>query len=149
LVKKTKTPGPVQGKNGRRKPAPPKKTHPENQFPVIGIGASAGGLEAFELFFKDLPADSGMAYLLVSHLDPSHASMLAEILQRITSIPVVEAVDQMPVEPDHVYIIPPNREMTIFHDALQLSAPSQAAGDAVADRHLPPVAGRRSRVKRR
>ena len=69
-----------------------------------------------------------MAFVLVSHLDPSHASMLAEILQRITPLPVVEAEDQMPVEPDHVYLIPPNRDMTIFHGALQLSVPVPARG---------------------
>jgi chemotaxis response regulator CheB len=57
-------------------------------FPIIGIGASAGGLEAFEVFFKQVPANSGMAFILVSHLDAAHSSMVAEILQRITAIPV-------------------------------------------------------------
>jgi two-component system CheB/CheR fusion protein len=69
-----------------------------------------------------------MAFILVSHLDPSHASMLGEILQRITTIPVIEAGNHMMVEPDHVYLIPPNREMTIFHGVLQLSVPNQARG---------------------
>jgi two-component system CheB/CheR fusion protein len=92
-------------------------------FPIVGLGASAGGLEAFELFFREVPADSGMGFVLVSHLDPSHASILTEILQRITTMPVVEAQNQMLVMPNHVYVIPPNRDMTIFHGALQLSVP--------------------------
>ena len=97
-------------------------------FPIIAIGASAGGLEAFEVFFRQVPADSGMAFILVSHLDPGHSSMLAEILQRISAIPVIEAADLMTVEPDHAYIIPPNREMTIFHGELHLSLPPQLRG---------------------
>lgn len=101
-------------------------------FPVIGMGASAGGLEAFEQFFSNLPADSGMAFVLVPHLDPGHASMLTEILQRTTTMPVAEAKDQMAVEPDHVYVIPPNRDMTIFHGTLQLSVPETPRGQRMA-----------------
>ncbi|MDP1593252.1 MAG: chemotaxis protein CheB [Gallionella sp.] len=69
-------------------------------FPVVGIGASAGGLEAFEAFFHHVPPVSGMAYVLVSHLDPSHASILTEILQRSTSMPVLEVQDQMVIPPE-------------------------------------------------
>ena len=97
-------------------------------FPVVGLGASAGGLEAFEQFFLHLPADSGMAFVLVPHLDPGHSSILTEILQRTTAIPVVEAEDQMVVEPNQVYVIPPNRDMALFHGALQLSVPEQPRG---------------------
>jgi len=97
-------------------------------FPVVGIGASAGGLEALERFFRNAPTDSGMAFVLVQHLDPSHASLLTEILQRTTSMPVIEALDQIPVEPNCVYVIPPNREMTIFHGTLQLSVPNEPHG---------------------
>jgi len=97
-------------------------------FPIVGIGASAGGLEAFEQFFRNTPPESGMAFVLVSHLDPGHESMLTEILQRATKMPVVEAVDQMTVKPGYVYVIPPNREMTIFHGALQLSIPETPRG---------------------
>jgi len=125
---KTKTNGPVKVRIGRKTPRKGKKTVVKEGFPIVGIDASAGGLEAFELFFKGVPPDSGMVFILVSHLDPSHASMLAEILQRVTTIKVIEAGNQMAVEPDHVYIIPPNREMTIFHDTLQLSVPGQARG---------------------
>ena len=101
---------------------------PPIPFPIAGIGASAGGLEAFEQFFRHLPNDIGMAFVLVPHLDPSHASILNEILQRSTTMPVVEAQDQSVVEPNHVYIIPPNRDMEIFHGTLQLTVPGQPRG---------------------
>jgi two-component system CheB/CheR fusion protein len=97
-------------------------------FPVIGLGASAGGLEAFEQFFRNMPPDTGMTFVLVSHLDPEHASMLTELLQRVTQMPVVEAADQLRVKPGHVYVIPPNREMAIFHGVLQLSIPETPRG---------------------
>ncbi len=97
-------------------------------FNIVGIGASAGGLEAFEQFFRNTPPDSGMAFVLVSHLDPDHDSMLTEILQRVTTMPVVEAQDQMKVMPNCVYALPPNREMAIFHGALQLSTPEMPRG---------------------
>lgn len=97
-------------------------------FPIVGIGASAGGLEAFEQFFHHVPADSGMAFVLVPHLDPSHSSLLTEILQRATTMSVAEALDQIAVEPNRVYIIPPNRDMEIFHGELQLSVPTEPRG---------------------
>ncbi|MCW8945412.1 MAG: SAM-dependent methyltransferase, partial [Sedimenticola sp.] len=97
-------------------------------FSIVGIGASAGGLEAFEQFFRSMPSGSGLSFVLVSHLDPSHASLLTEILQRTTTIPVLEAQDQMRVVPNHVYVIPPNRDMAIFHGTLQLSLPEVPRG---------------------
>jgi two-component system CheB/CheR fusion protein len=97
-------------------------------FPIIGMGASAGGLEAFEKFFLNVPPDNGMAFVLVSHLDPSHVSILTEILQRTTAMPVVEVQDQMAVAPNSVYVIPPNRDMSIFHGVLQLSVPEKPRG---------------------
>ena len=104
------------------------KDQQDNSFPIIGIGASAGGLEAFEEFFRFMPPESGMAFVLIPHLDPDHASMLTDILQRITAMPVMEAKDQMPVAPNHVYVIPPNRDMTIFHGKLQLIVPEGPRG---------------------
>lgn len=101
---------------------------PGASFPVVGIGASAGGLEAIEQFLRHAPADIGMAVVVVSHLDPSHASILTEILQRAATIPVVEAKDQVKVMPGRVYVIPPNRDMSIFHGALQLSVPEAPRG---------------------
>jgi two-component system CheB/CheR fusion protein len=101
---------------------------PTAGFPIVGIGASAGGLEAFEQFFRHVPPDCGMAFVLVPHLDPGHASLLTEILQRTTTMSVLEAQDQVAVAPNCVYVIPPNRDMTIFRDALQLSVPEQPRG---------------------
>ncbi len=92
-----------------------------NAFPIVALGASAGGLEAFELFFKNMPSDTGLGFVLVSHLDPNHASILTEILQRVTDMPVTEVQDQMSVLPNHVYVIPPNYDMTIIHRILQLN----------------------------
>jgi two-component system CheB/CheR fusion protein len=97
-------------------------------FPIIGMGASAGGLEVFEQFFRHVPPDSGMAFVLVSHLDPNHVSMLTEILQRITTMLVVEAQDQMAVVPNCVHVIPPNRDMAIFRGLLHLSVPEGSRG---------------------
>lgn len=97
-------------------------------FPIIGMGASAGGLEAIELFFRNTPPSSGLAFVLIQHLDPSHSSILTEILQRTTTMPVVEAEDQMQVEPNSVYVIPPNRDMAIFHGKLQLHLPREPRG---------------------
>lgn len=93
-----------------------------NLFPVVGIGASAGGLEAFKKLLKAIPEDSGMAYILVQHLDPAHESILAELLQRVTKIPVQEITDNIHVVPDHIYIIPSNKLLTATDGVLQLSA---------------------------
>ncbi len=118
-----------------RKPSSPTEESehaPDNtlgtSLPIVGIGASAGGLEAFEIFFRLIPADSGIAFILVPHLDPDHESMLADILGRVTKMPVIEAQDQMEIMPDHVYIIPPNREMAIFHRQIQLKIPESSHG---------------------
>ena len=92
-------------------------------FPIVGIGASAGGLEAFEKFFTAMPADSGMAFVLVQHLDPTHQSLTAQLLGRRTAMPVIEVEDRMPVEANHVYIIPPNTSLTISGGVLHLSEP--------------------------
>lgn len=95
-------------------------------FPVVALGASAGGLEAFEQFLRAMPPDSGMGFVLVQHLDPTHTSILSEILQRSTAMPVVEARNQVPIERNHVYVIPPNHDMVIEHGCLGLSRSSGA-----------------------
>ncbi|KON81315.1 PAS domain-containing protein [Azoarcus sp. PA01] len=89
-------------------------------FPIVGIGASAGGLEAFSEFFDHLAPDLGMAYVLVQHLDPTHPSILASLLAGRTPLPVSEAGDGMRVEPDHVYVIPPNTSLAILGGVLHL-----------------------------
>jgi two-component system, chemotaxis family, CheB/CheR fusion protein len=106
------------------KPEEPALEKPEDRrFPIVGLGASAGGLEAFEEFFSKMSSDSGMAFILVSHLDPSHSSLLPDLLKRFTTMPVLQVEDGVSVEPNHLYIIPPNRDMAIFHRTLQLTAP--------------------------
>jgi two-component system CheB/CheR fusion protein len=93
----------------------------KNLFPVVGIGASAGGLEAFKKLVKAIPENSGMAYILVQHLHPDHSSSLPEILQRETKIPVQEISDNVIVKPDNVYIIPSNNMLVATDGILQLS----------------------------
>ncbi len=95
---------------------------PSDRFPVVGIGASAGGLEAFTQFLKALPIDTGMAFVLVQHLDPNQKSLLTEILARTTKLPVCEVEEGMAVEPNHIYVIPPNALMTIAQGRLYLTA---------------------------
>ena len=92
-----------------------------NQFPVVGIGASAGGLDAFKKLIKAIPEDSGMAYVLVQHLDPKHDSMLPEILQKVTNVPVLEISDDIKVLPDHIYILPSNKMLIANDGVLELS----------------------------
>jgi two-component system CheB/CheR fusion protein len=94
---------------------------PSIDFPVVGIGASAGGLEAVSEFLAELPAATGMAYVLVQHLDPGHASMLTEILEKKSAIPVTEAKDGMPVAADHLYVIPPNAALAVQQGRLRLT----------------------------
>jgi two-component system, chemotaxis family, CheB/CheR fusion protein len=92
-----------------------------NLFPVVGIGASAGGLDAFKKLLKAIPQDSGMAYVLVQHLDPNHESLLVEILQKVTAIPVLEIADDIKVQPNHIYILPSNKMMIANDGVLELS----------------------------
>lgn len=87
---------------------------------IVGIGASAGGLKAIELFLENVPALSGLAFVIVQHLDPSHEDTLVELLQRITPMKVVQARNHMRVAPDHVYVIPPNKDMSVLHGAIYL-----------------------------
>ncbi|HKQ74714.1 MAG TPA: chemotaxis protein CheB [Blastocatellia bacterium] len=101
-------------------------------FPVVGIGASAGGLEAFRQLLERLPVDTGMAFVLVQHLDPTHDSILTELLSRSTQMPVSEVRDGMAVAPDHVYVIPRNSNMTIAGGVLRLLPREEARG-----RHRP------------
>lgn len=99
-------------------------------FPIVGIGASAGGLAAFEAFFSGMPADSdpGMAFVLVQHLAPDHKSILTSLIQRYTRMEVFEVEDGMVVRPNCCYIIPPNRDMAFLNGALQLMEPSAPRG---------------------
>ena len=103
--------------NGRKRP-----------FYIVGMGGSAGSLEAFERFFQNMPTDTGLAFVIVSHLDPTHKGIMPELLQRVTTMKVQQAKDGMKVEPNSVYVIPPNKDMSILHGALQLLEPSMPRG---------------------
>jgi len=101
-------------------------------FSVVGIGASAGGLEAVTALLHDLPINTGMAFVLVQHLAPTHESMLSELLSRATTMPVMEIKDGMLVESNHFYVIPPNTNLGILHGTLHLMPRSDEKGQ-----HLP------------
>ncbi len=92
------------------------------------MGASAGGLEAFEIFFKNMPSESGMAFILVSHLEPTHISLLPKILQKHTKMKVIQAEDGLKVQLDNVYVIPPNRNIGILNRTIQLMEYSEPRG---------------------
>jgi two-component system CheB/CheR fusion protein len=100
----------------------------DGQFPVVGIGMSAGGLEVATAFLKAMPADSGMAFIFVQHLDPTRESLLADLLARETAMPVVRIEDGMRIEPDHVYVIIPAKTLLIKDSILRLVEPEEPRG---------------------
>jgi len=108
--------------------SPKNGSHSGARFPIVGIGCSAGGLEALDAFLSHVPPDSGMAFVIVQHLDPSHSSALAELLQRVTPMPVSEAVDRMVLAPGRVYVIPPNKDLSLLHGVLHLIKPVERRG---------------------
>lgn len=130
----------IQGRNDGRKrlkqaeasPAPDLDADPpsreKNGFFIVGIGASAGGLEALEEFFRSVPRKSGMAFVVVQHMDPTRKGLLVQLLQRNCEMPVVQVADRMRIEPDHVYVIPPNHDMSILHGTLHLLPPTPTRG---------------------
>ena len=109
-------------------PLPSTQQSQNKQFPVVGIGASAGGLEAFRQLLEHLPIDTGMAFILVQHFDPAHESILTELLSRATKMPVSEVMEGMAVEPDHVYVIPRNANMAIKQGILRLAPREETRG---------------------
>src|SRR6266481_6222132 len=135
--KKSETPQKLRRKINSRKSSskntkdtrPPSKRRRANEsasieshasFPIVGIGASAGGLEAFRELLQNLPVNTGMGFVLVSHLDPTHKSILTELLARRTKLPVTEVSDGISVEPNNVYVLPPNTSMVISEGILRL-----------------------------
>ncbi len=100
----------------------------DGPFPIVGIGASAGGLEALEQFLEHMPQGSGMAFVIVQHLDPTHKGVMPELLQRATPMQVIQVKDRTLVEPNHVYVIPPNKDMSILHGTLHLLDPTAPRG---------------------
>ena len=104
-------------------------------FPIVAIGASAGGLEAVSELLAAVPSKAGMAYVVVQHLDPIHESLLPEILAKKTAMPVMAADEGLAIAPDHVYVIPPNVTLTLRGDRLHLTPRARTCA---------PYAGRRA-----
>src|SRR2546429_4694309 len=123
--------GPANGKSHTAQQPEPQQSR-RGLFPIVGAGASAGGLEAFTHLFKTLGSGTEMAYVLVQHLDPSHESALTDLLARATEMPVRQVTDATPVEPNHVYVIPPNVDMSIAQGILRLTPRTETRG-----RHMP------------
>jgi two-component system CheB/CheR fusion protein len=97
-------------------------------FPIVGIGASAGGLEALDQFLGRVPTGSGMAFVIVQHLDPTRKGIMSELLQRATGMKVIQVKDRTAVRPDCVYVIPPNKDMSLLHGVLHLLKPTATRG---------------------
>lgn len=102
-----------------------KQKHP---ISVVGIGASAGGIDALQALVPHIPRNGGLAFVVVQHLDPDHQSALSKLLARVSPIPVVEIRDEEEIEPDHIYVIPPNATLTLIDDRLHLSGPIDVVG---------------------
>lgn len=126
------TPASAAAENASLEPSSVVQASPslEESFPIVGIGASAGGLAAFEAFFSGMPADTepGMAFVLVQHLAPDHSSILTALMQRYTRMQVYEVEDGVTVQINCAYIIPPNRDMSFLNGTLQLMEPSEPRG---------------------
>ena len=127
-AKPAERPGPASAGAPEAEAAPAPRPVAPAVLPVVGIGASAGGLEALEEFLRHVPARSGMAYVVVQHLDPTHKGAMVELLQRVSSIPVVQVQDRTKAEPDCVYVIPPNKDMSLLHGVLHLLPPTSPRG---------------------
>jgi two-component system CheB/CheR fusion protein len=114
----------------RESPPPPELLSETTgtRFPIVGIGSSAGGLEALEQFLRHVPEKCGMAFVIVQHLDPTHKGIMPELLQRTTSMEVFQVRDRMEVKADCVYVIPPNKDMSILHSMLHLFEPTAPRG---------------------
>ena len=116
---------------GQARPQPRGHVLPKRgsvDFPVVALGASAGGLDTFRKFFDALPANNGMAFVLIQHLDPKHQSLMVDLLTGNTPMKVLQAADGMQVERDHVYLIPPGAYLAIREGILRLSKPLERHG---------------------
>ena len=123
MIKKT-------SRNTRPRKTTPKTVPPQpaSSFPIVGIGSSAGGLEALEQFLGSVPDKCGMAFIVIQHLDPTRKGLMPELLQRITEMKVMQAKDRAKIQADCVYVIPPDKDMSILHGVLHLFEPSASRG---------------------
>src|SRR5512141_1898888 len=120
---------PANSGKERAKTSPEMPSRQESlPFPIVGIGASAGGLEALEQFLRHVPQGCGMAFVIVQHLDPTHKGIMAELLQRTTWMEVFQVRDRLRVKPNCVYVIPPNKDMSVLHGVLHLFEPTAPRG---------------------
>jgi two-component system CheB/CheR fusion protein len=117
---------PAMAKRAATIAKPASKTN--SSFFIVGIGASAGGLEALEQFLGHIPAASGIAYVIIQHLDPTHKGMMPELLQRATAMQVIQAKNRLKIKPDCVYVIPPNADLSVLHGTLYLLEPVAPRG---------------------
>ncbi len=97
-------------------------------FPIVGIGVSSGGLATLEQFFANMPKDTGMAFVIIQHLDKNHAGIMPYLLQRITTMKVIEVTNRLRVKPNNVYLMPPNKNISILHGNLHLFKPTELLG---------------------
>jgi two-component system CheB/CheR fusion protein len=120
----------VKPKNSKSKVVSKRSTSVKeiSDFPIVGIGASAGGLEAIEQFLSSVPENCGMAYVVIQHLDPTQKGMLPELLQRITKLKVLQVKDRMSVTRNTIYVIPPNKSMSMLNRVLYLFEPVESRG---------------------
>lgn len=109
-----------------------KRRDPLEPSAVVGIGASAGGIAVLQRFFADIKPDTGLAFVVVMHLSPEHESQLAHVLQQKTSMPVAQVNEPVKVRPNHVYVIPPNKQLAFEDGVLQLVEPQEQLGRRVA-----------------
>ena len=105
-----------------------KRRDPNEPSAVVGLGASAGGIAPLQQFFGDMSPESGLAFVVVMHLSPEYESNLAAIIQQKTPMPVTQVNEPVKVRPDHIYVIPPNKQLTFEDSTLQLVDPQQALG---------------------
>src|SRR5271165_591845 len=128
IGKRPRNVGATRPRSTRRSSPRPGSPLAADSFPVIGLGASAGGLDAFRRLLTALPPGTGMAFILIQHLDPTHASMMVDLLAGHTPMTVQQAADGMPLEREHVYLIPPGTYLSIRGGALRLSEPLERHG---------------------
>jgi two-component system CheB/CheR fusion protein len=108
-----------------------------SEFVIAALGASAGGLEPLETFFKHMPTDAGIAFVIIQHLAPDHPTALPQLLGRHTGMPVEQAQDNMQVVPNWVYVIPPNATLTIERGTLGVNTPAGALGSRTPSARFP------------
>jgi two-component system CheB/CheR fusion protein len=124
---------PDQGdEQSSQKSKPGKQSKQPISYPIVGLGASAGGLKALLEFFEQMPAESGMSFVVILHLSPKHESNVAAVLQNVTRMPVMQVTEPIKIQPNHVYVIPPNKDLEMSDGMLQPSEAERLRGRHIA-----------------